>query len=449
MITLFYDPDAGSLSWRFIETAEEDATLEGECEATLLLDAQGRIIGVELALDDEIADDDLALALVHPQVSFDTAERTLTVNLVGEEAASVQPLEEPAVLDFDASERLLGLEVLPADEFNLDQRLERLAPFLIEREEEDADEADETTLPPATRPVMLEGPHRSGFVALVGRPNVGKSTLLNALLGQKVAIVSPKPQTTRTAVRGILTRPDAQIVFVDTPGIHEPRNRLGAYMVRQARRSIPDADVVCMVVDISRPPGGLDERIAALVRKAHARRILVLNKIDRRSRRGSDNLQAYRALAPWDMEVAVSALRGQGLDALVDEIVRLLPEGPPLYPEGQVTDLSERELAAELVREQVLRHTQQEVPHSVAVEVEEWEEKEKVTYIRMTILVERETQKAILIGAGGGMLKKIGSGARQAIEEMLERPIYLDLWVKAREHWRDDPNALRWLGYTE
>lgn len=448
-MTLFYDPDDGSLSWRFIETAEEDATLEGECDATLLLDAQGQIIGVELALDDEIADDNLALALVHPQVSFDTAERTLTVNLVGEEAASVQPLEEPAVLDFDAGERLLGLEVLPADEFNLDQRLERLAPFLIEREEEDADEADETTLPPATRPVMLEGPHRSGFVALVGRPNVGKSTLLNALLGQKVAIVSPKPQTTRTAVRGILTRPDAQIVFVDTPGIHEPRNRLGAYMVRQARRSIPDADVVCMVVDISRPPGSLDERIAALVRKANARRILVLNKIDRRSRRGSDNLQAYRALAPWDMEVAVSALRGQGLDALVNEIVRLLPEGPPLYPEGQVTDLSERELAAELVREQVLRHTQQEVPHSVAVEVEEWEEKEKVTYIRMTILVERETQKAILIGAGGGMLKKIGSGARQAIEEMLERPIYLDLWVKAREHWRDDPNALRWLGYTE
>ncbi|MCS6839672.1 MAG: GTPase Era [Roseiflexaceae bacterium] len=449
MLTLLYDPDAGSLYWRFIETAEEDATLEGECEATLLLDPQGQVIGVELALDDEVDDDDLTLALAHPQVSFDAAERTLTVNLVGEEPASVQPLEEPAALDFDPDERLLGFKVLPANEFDLGQRLERLAPFLIEREEERAAEAEELPLPPATRPVVPEGPHRSGFVALVGRPNVGKSTLLNALLGQKVAIVSPKPQTTRTAIRGILTRPDAQIVFVDTPGIHEPRNRLGAFMVKQARRAIPDADVVCMVVDITRPPGSLDERIAALVRKASARRILVLNKIDLPTKRGSENLQAYRALAPWDMEVAVSALRCQGLDALVDEIVRLLPEGPPLYPEGQVTDMSERELAAELVREQVLRYTQQEVPHSVAVEVEEWEEKEKVTYIRMTILVERESQKAILIGAGGGMLKKIGSGARQNIEEMLGRPVYLDLWVKAREHWRDDPNALRWLGYTE
>lgn len=449
MITLSYDLDAGSLVWRFIETAEEDAALEGECEAMLLLDSQGQVIGVELALDDKIAADDLALALAHPQVSFDAAECTLTVNLIGEEPASVQPLEEPAVLDFDPDKRLVGFEVLPADEFDLDQRLERLTPFLVEHEAEDAEEAKETTLPPAARLVMPEGPHRSGFVALVGRPNVGKSTLLNALLGQKVAIVSPKPQTTRTAIRGILTRPDAQIVFVDTPGIHAPRNRLGAYMVKQARRAIPDADVVCMVVDITRPPGSLDERIAALVRKASARRILVLNKIDLRTKRGSDNLQAYRALAPWDMEVAVSALRGHGLDALVDEIVRLLPEGPPLYPEEQVTDLSEREIAAELVREQVLRYTQHEVPHSVAVEIEEWEEKENVTYLRMTILVERETQKAILIGAGGSMLKKIGSGARQAIEAMLERPIYLDLWVKAREHWRDDPSALRWLGYTE
>jgi GTP-binding protein Era len=451
MITLSHNPDAGALFWRFAETSEEDVALESECDATLLLDAQGQIIGAQLDLDESINDDDLTLALAHPQVSFDASERTLTVNLVGEEPASVQPLEEPAILDFDPDERLLGFEVLPADEFDLDQRLGRLAPFMVEPGEEPAEEAGETltALPPAVRPVMPEGPHRSGFVALVGRPNVGKSTLLNALLGQKVAIVSPKPQTTRTAIRGILTRPDAQIVFVDTPGIHEPRNRLGAYMVKQARRAIPDADVVCMVVDISRPPGSLDERIAALVRKASARRMLVLNKIDRPAKRGSDNLQAYRALAPWDMEVAVSALRGYGLDALVDEIVRLLPEGPPLYPEGQVTDLSERELAAELVREQVLHYTQQEVPHSVAVEVEEWEDKEKVTYIRMTILVERETQKVILIGTGGGMLKKIGSGARQAIEDMLGRRIYLDLWVKAREHWRDDPNALRWLGYTE
>src|SRR5215211_8692865 len=184
---------------------------------------------------------------------------------------------------------------------------------------------------------------RSGFVALVGKPNVGKSTLLNALLGQKIAIVSPKPQTTRVAQRGILNLEQAQIIFVDTPGIHDPRTKLGSFMVEQARRSIPDADVICFVVDISAPPNRIEGRIAALALRARAKRILVLNKVDQRTRDGQQHLDAYRALGPWDMEVAVSALRRQGLETLVDEIVKRLPAGAPLYPQDQLTDQSERE----------------------------------------------------------------------------------------------------------
>jgi len=281
----------------------------------------------------------------------------------------------------------------------------------------------------------------------VGKPNVGKSTLLNALLGQKVAIVSPKPQTTRVPMRGILNRPDGQIIFVDTPGIHDPRTKLGSFMVEQARRSIPDADVVCFVVDISTPPNRIEGRIAALAKRTSAKRILVLNKLDQRTREGQEHLEAYRSLGPWDMEVAISALRQKGLETLVDEIVRRLPVGAPLYPQDQLTDQSEREHAAELVREQVLRYTEQEVPHGVAVEVEEWEDKQQAAYIRMTIYVEKESQKGILIGANGAMLKRIGSAARQTIEAALGRTVYLDLWVKARPNWRDDPSSLHWLGY--
>ena len=288
---------------------------------------------------------------------------------------------------------------------------------------------------------------RCGFVALLGAPNAGKSTLVNALVGAKVAIVSPKPQTTRMAQRGVLSRPDAQVIFVDTPGIHDPRNKLGSFMVEQARRSVPDADVVCFVVDISTPPNRTEQRIAALVRKSRAAKILVLNKVDRPTREGQVNLEAYRAIGPWDMEVAVPALRRKGLETLVGEIVARLPAGPPLYPQDQVTDQSEREFAAELVREQVLRYTEQEVPHGVAVEVEEWQEKEHATYVRMTIHVEKESQKGILIGAGGAMLKRIGSGARTGIEAAVGRPVFLDLWVKVRPNWRDDAAALKWLGY--
>jgi GTP-binding protein Era len=287
---------------------------------------------------------------------------------------------------------------------------------------------------------------RSGLVALVGRPNVGKSTLLNAYLGTKVSIVSPKPQTTRIAVRGILNRDDTQVVFIDTPGLHRPKSRLGEYMVEAARRAIPDADVVCFVIDASEPPRTEDRRIAAMVKRSGKPSILVLNKVDI-ARHADVVLQQYRELGPWDTEVAVSAQRAEGLTGLLDEIVARLPEGPRLFPADQYTDLTEREQVGELIREKVLLNTQQEVPHGVAVEVEEWEQRGERLYIRATVNVEREGHRAIIIGEQGQMLKKIGSAARYEIERLLDRGVYLDLWVKVRKDWRSDPSSLRWLGY--
>jgi GTP-binding protein Era len=456
MVTVSFDPDAGTLYLYFTELEAGSTESEGECDGTLLLDGAGQVIGVELELDDSVTSADLALALQHEQVRYDQSSFTLTVLMVDEGPAEVQPLHEPAVLDFDADGRLQGCELLPAQEFGLAGRLARLEPFMVSLDDEHGESVVISPLSVAEDEgprTTDDGPRttdnfRSGFVALIGKPNVGKSTLLNALLGQKVAIVSAKPQTTRMPLRGILSRPDAQVIFVDTPGIHDPRTKLGSFMVEQARRAIPDADVICFLVDITAPPSRLDQRIATLARRSRAPRILVLNKVDQRPRDGQSHLEAYRALGPWNMEVAISALRQRGLETLVDEIVRRLPQGRPLYPQDQVTDQSEREHAAELVREQVLRYTEQEVPHGVAVEVEEWEQKEQVLYIRMTMYVEKDSQKGILIGAGGAMLKRIGSGARRGIEEALGRTVYLELWVKARPNWRDDPSSLHWLGYN-
>ncbi|HEU5011041.1 MAG TPA: GTPase Era [Roseiflexaceae bacterium] len=462
MITLSHDPEAGTLYWYFTEILAGSTMGEGEAPATLLLDGDGQIIGLEIELDESVTPDDLALALEHAEVTYNPSSMLLRALLADEEPAHIQPLDELAILDFNAADQLQGCEVQPATEFDLGARLRRIASFLVDVDEfdedqeteaaEDAGDDEVSVLPPlpesAADTFTPSENFRSGFVAIIGRPNVGKSTLMNALLGQKIAIVSPKPQTTRLAIRGVLTRPDAQVVFVDTPGIHDPRTRLSSFMVEQARRTIPDADVICFVVDITVAPNRQDRRIAAMINKARASRILVLNKVDRQQRAGQSHLDAYRELGDWDMEVAISALRQKGLETLVDEIIERLPVGPPLYPADQVTDQNIRERAAELVREQVLRHTEQEVPHSVAVEVEEWRDEERATYIRMTIYVEKDSQKGILIGAGGAMLKQIGSAARQQIEALLGRTVFLDLWVKPRQNWRDDPSSLRWLGYS-
>ena len=293
--------------------------------------------------------------------------------------------------------------------------------------------------------------HRSGFVAVVGRPNVGKSTLMNQLLGHKVAIVSPRPQTTRTCIRGILTRPDAQIIFVDTPGLHKPLHKLGEVMVAAAASAIPDADVVLFVVDVSVMPTEEDQMIARMIRQRTSHPvILVLNKMDLLPpERVKPHTEAYWALVPdhagWMMTIATEAVN---LDKLLDMVIAHLPEGPRYYPGDLITDQTEREIAAELIREQVLRFTREEVPHSVAVVVEEYKERETGgVYIAATIYVEKESQKGILIGAGGQMLRRIGTAAREEIERMVGGKVYLDLWVKVSKNWRRDLQRVRRMGY--
>lgn len=292
--------------------------------------------------------------------------------------------------------------------------------------------------------------HRSGFVAMVGRPNVGKSTLLNAYVGQKIAIVSHKPQTTRDQIRGVLTQPHAQIVFVDTPGIHRPLHKLGEHMVKTAQYAVPDADAVLFLVDVSVPPTEEDRLVSQFL--GHTCRvpvILVLNKMDLLTAdKVQTHTQQYLALGGVDEWMMTSATRGDNLDKLLRLVIERLPLGPRYYPEGQVTDLTERFLAAELIREQVLRLLHQEVPHAVAVVVDEFRErKPALTYIAATVYVEKDSQKSIVIGAKGKMLKQIGMSAREEIERMLNTKAYLDLWVKVRRKWRRDEVALRRVGY--
>lgn len=292
--------------------------------------------------------------------------------------------------------------------------------------------------------------HRSGFVAVMGRPNVGKSTLLNAYLGQKLGIVSDKPQTTRTTLLGILTLPEAQIIFVDTPGIHQPLHKLGEYMVKSALSALEDADVALLLVDLSFPPGKEDRLVAESLGKARlARKILVMNKLDLVA---ADELaereQAYTQLIPTDEHISISATRGDNRDELLRRIIAALPFGPRYFPPDQITDQQERFFAAELIREQVLLHTRQEIPYSVAVVIDEFRQRrENLAYIGATILVEKESQKGIIIGEKGSMLKKIGAGARAAIQDLLGHPVYLDLWVKVNQKWRNDEAELRRLGY--
>lgn len=293
--------------------------------------------------------------------------------------------------------------------------------------------------------------HRSGFVAILGKPNVGKSTLINSLVGEKVAIVSPKPQTTRRTLRGILTLPQAQIVFVDTPGIHQPRHKLGDYMVKSATRAIPDADVVLFMVDLAAPPDDDDLKLARLIGDRRTGPcILVLNKVDLVSpAEEEERTRAYQGLSDCQQSIAISATEGRNRSELLDLIVGFLPQGPRFYPTDQITDQPLRFLAGELVREQVLFHLRQEVPHWIAVAVEEFEERrEDLTHIEATIYVAKESQKAIVIGQGGRMLKAIGQHARREIEELLGTKVYLDLWVKVRRQWPRDEVALRHLGFT-
>jgi GTP-binding protein Era len=291
----------------------------------------------------------------------------------------------------------------------------------------------------------------SGYVAVIGRPNVGKSTLMNRFLGQKIAIVSPKPQTTRLRQLGIYTGPDTQAIFVDTPGIHQPRHKLGEFMVEVAVEALRDADVILFVVDMSQPPNEEDQRVAALLREAKtpAPVVLALNKIDRLSPdQIAPRVEAYRTLAPDADWTTLSATLGDGVDDLLKRVIDKLPAGPQFYPEDQLSDTAIRDIVGEIIREKVLLNTEQEVPHAVAVEVQEFKERSAtLTYIGATIYVERDSQKGILIGKSGAMLKKISSEARADIEALVGTQVYLELWVKVLKNWRHDENLLRRLGY--
>ncbi len=292
---------------------------------------------------------------------------------------------------------------------------------------------------------------RAGFVALIGRPNVGKSTLVNLLLGQPLAAVSPRPQTTRRQQLGILTVTGAQLVLVDTPGMHKPQHALGRFMVEAAQQALEDADVILWLVDSTEPPQEEDrliaERLAALRDKKPL--LLVLNKVDELRPEKIEAREAeFMALAPDAEKLRLSALRGSGKGELIQALVQRVPEGLPFYDEDQVTDLYEREIAVDMIRAAALIHLRDEVPHTIAVRIDEYAERsDEQSYIAATLFVERESHKGMVVGKGGEMIKRIGTTARKSIEEMSGRKVFLELRVKVKENWRDDPSALKQFGY--
>lgn len=290
---------------------------------------------------------------------------------------------------------------------------------------------------------------KSGFVSIIGRPNAGKSTLLNTLLGEKVAIISNKPQTTRNRILGIKNHPAGQIIFLDTPGIHQARSKLNQAMVKVALATYNEVDVVCFLIEADRPDHEENDFILKTLNQVRNPVILVINKIDLVPK--GDLLpiiENYSRLRPFEQIIPLSALRGNGVDVLVAELLQILPEGPQLFPKDMITDLPERFLAAELIREKVFLLTREEIPYSTAVVVEEFKEKaeKNLIVIKATIQVERESQKGILIGGKGRMLKEIGRRAREEMEALFGAKIFLELWVKVEKNWREDPRALRRLG---
>lgn len=297
-------------------------------------------------------------------------------------------------------------------------------------------------------------PIRSGFVALVGRPNAGKSTLTNALVGAKVAITSDTPQTTRHRLRAVIDRDDAQVVLVDTPGLHKPHDALGEELNRSALKSLEDVDVVAMLIDGTKQVGGGDIWVAEHVAKARgvSHRVLVITKADiATAEKIEEQLAKARTLAPWDDVVVLSATEGFNVDGFYETVVRLLPEGPRWFPRDMPTDQPVEVMIAEFIREKILRSTHDEVPHAVGVQVEELESipKKDLTRIWAVIYVERDSQKGIIIGKGGELIKRIGSEAREDLERLLGTRVFLELTVKVKKDWRRDASQIRRFGYGE
>lgn len=296
-----------------------------------------------------------------------------------------------------------------------------------------------------------KGKFRSGFAALVGRPNVGKSTLLNAMVGQKVAIMSPKPQTTRHRIRGVLTDKHSQIIFMDTPGIHKAEHRLGEYMVEAAEAAFKEVDLILFVVDATEPEHHNDQFVIEKLKKIRTPMILVINKVDAVPKPEILKMIAsYSEKLPFKEIIPVSAKSGTQLEKLKEIILKYLPEGPQFYPSDVVTDHPEQFIIAEYIREKVLRLTREEVPHSVMVDIEQMEYRaNNVLYVSAVIYTERQSQKGILIGKGGSMLKQVGEMARTELESLFGTKIFVELWVKVKKDWRNEPGLLRQFGFNQ
>jgi GTP-binding protein Era len=291
---------------------------------------------------------------------------------------------------------------------------------------------------------------KSGFIALIGRPNAGKSTLLNRLLGQKLAIISSKPQTTRNRILGIKNLPQGQIIFLDTPGIHRSQSRLNQAMVKTALATYREVDGICFLIEADHPENPENEFILETLQEVGKPIFLLINKIDLIAKGDLlPMMERFSRRRPFAQIIPISALKGDGADILIRELLETLPEGPRLFPEDLITDLSERFLTAELIREKVFRLTREEIPYATAVEVEEFKEREEknLIAIKATIQVERESQKGVLIGKKGQMLKEIGRLAREDLEALLAARVFLELWVKVERNWREDPRALRRMGF--
>ena len=296
--------------------------------------------------------------------------------------------------------------------------------------------------------MVEENNFKSGFVAVVGRPNAGKSTLVNALVGSKVSIVTPVPQTTRNRILGILSRPDAQLVLMDTPGVHKPLSRLNEQMMNFVRQALADRDLALLIVDASEKFGRGDEFVIELFRKYSPRTILVLNKVDRVHKpRLLPLIDRYSKLYEFEEIIPISALHGDGTEELLAALIQRLPAGPQYFPTDEYTDQPERFLAGEIIREKIIQQTKQELPYATAVLVEQFEESTTLTRVHATIVVEKESQKPIVIGHGGARLKEIGSAARQELERLFPPHVFLELYVKVQPNWRDNRAVIAELDY--
>jgi GTPase len=293
---------------------------------------------------------------------------------------------------------------------------------------------------------------KSGFVSIIGRPNVGKSTFLNRVIGQKIAIMSDKPQTTRNKIQGVYTEPDAQIIFIDTPGIHKPKHKLGDFMMKVAQNTLKEVDLILFMVNAVEGFGRGDEFIIERLKGTNTPVFLVINKIDEIH---PDELlpliETYQDLYPFEQIIPISALQGNNVETLLNQIKDVLPEGPQYYPADQVTDHPERFIVAELIREKALHLTREEIPHSIAVVIDSMQRRENgnTVYVGATIIVERDSQKGIIIGKQGRMLKEIGQRARVDIEALLGSKVFLELWVKVQKDWRNKASQLRDFGFRE